>query len=302
MITNNLLPNVSFTRPVVVTPVSRQVSVVRCQQSKTQTSSINATEQVSQDQLHRRGLLLAGLAASTIPLQLPAIAADAPSAGGAKVFFDMNVNGESAGRIVVELFGDVSTATQRFLQLVQGLDGVSFRRTRIEYISPDNGYFTSATKKELSRRASGRVRLAGGSGGENLEDELAARRHSHNEAGVVSIEVLDDEERETKEKLVAIKGQFVTVTETFGEIPNGSALTITCKPEPALDATNVVVGRVIQGLDVVEKLAALPRVKDNSGSPFFKAGKASGDKRANVAERAFGKPFGKIVIQECGLL
>jgi len=33
-----------------------------------------------------------------------------------------------------------------------------------------------------------------------------------------------------------------------------------------------------------------------------RAGKALGDKRANVGERAFGKPFNKIVIAECGPL
>jgi hypothetical protein len=32
----------------------------------------------------------------------------------------------------------------------------------------------------------------------------------------------------------------------------------------------------LQGMDVVCAIAALPRVKDNSESPFFKAGKASG--------------------------
>jgi len=31
-----------------------------------------------------------------------------------------------------------------------------------------------------------------------------------------------------------------------------------------------------QGMDVVEAIAALPRVKDNTNSPFFQAGKMSG--------------------------
>ena len=96
-------------------------------------------------------------------------------------------------------------------------------------------------------------------------------------------------------------------------------------------------------MDVVSRLAALPRVKDNTASPFFQArpgaahglsvlasgaaslrprrrrlallmmqharcpcpilqaGKAAGDKRADVAERAFGRPFAKIVIERCGI-
>ncbi len=32
-----------------------------------------------------------------------------------------------------------------------------------------------------------------------------------------------------------------------------------------------------QGMDVVAALAALPRVKDNTNSPFFQAGKLSGE-------------------------
>lgn len=102
-----------------------------------------------------------------------------------------------------------------------------------------------------------------------------------------------------------------------------------------------------QGMDVVEALAGLPRVADNTGSPYFQAGKAlgawgyyvglvsrpgaglggrqrwdaawrctgvlqtrsaaataatAGDKRADVAQRAFNKPFSKIVVVECGFV
>ena len=99
-----------------------------------------------------------------------------------------------------------------------------------------------------------------------------------------------------------MNGQFVTVTNVMGDQPNGSSWSITTKAEPNLDGTNLVIGHVVEGQDVVDALSALPRVKDNSGSPFFKAGKAGGDGRARVAERAFGKPFAKIVISECGLL
>ena len=126
----------------------------------------------------------------------------------------------------------------------------------------------------------------------------------------------------------------------------------------------------LQGMDVVQAIAALPRVKDNTNSPFFQAGKAAGgwvggqacaggivcagpaaalpepgallpflwtpqgvhthkpqppsgpqwpplaptpppqpprlqsaaagDKRADVAQRAFNKPFAKIRVDECG--
>ena len=67
-----------------------------------------------------------------------------------------------------------------------------------------------------------------------------------------------------------------------------------------LDRTNVVVGTVLEGMDVVEAIAALPTVKDNSSSPFFAVAKSIGDKRATVAEQAFGKPFAKVTVARSG--
>jgi peptidyl-prolyl cis-trans isomerase B (cyclophilin B) len=131
---------------------------------------------------------------------------------------------------------------------------------------------------------------------------LSSRPRPHDAPGLVSLVVLNAEEREEKEKLIAIKGQLVTVVEVLGDLPNGTAFAITTGPAPELDATNLVVGRVVEGQEVVEALAAIPRVKDNSGSAFFQAGKAAGDKRADVAERAFGRPFAKVVIWESGVL
>lgn len=54
----------------------------------------------------------------------------------------------------------------------------------------------------------------------------------------------------------------VTVKNVAGEAPNGSAFTITLGAAPELDRTNLVVGRVVSGMDdVVARLAALPRSK-----------------------------------------
>jgi len=134
------------------------------------------------------------------------------------------------------------------------------------------------------------------------DDNNTTTRRMHDSPGLVSFLVKPKEQLVTKDKLVASKGQLITVTETFGEQPNGSAWTITTKSDPSLDNTNIVVGRVVEGQELVDALAALPRVKSNKDSPFFKAGQAAGDKRADVAKRAFGKPFDKIIIEECGVL
>jgi peptidyl-prolyl cis-trans isomerase B (cyclophilin B) len=53
---------------------------------------------------------------------------------------------------------------------------------------------------------------------------------------------------------------------------------------------------------VLNAVAALPTVKDNSASPFFAVAKQIGDKRATVAEQAFGKPFAKVTVAKCGVV
>jgi cyclophilin family peptidyl-prolyl cis-trans isomerase len=110
-----------------------------------------------------------------------------------------------------------------------------------------------------------------------------------------------------KTKLTAYRGRLVEVTEQLGEKPNGTAFAITLRAMPSLDQTNLVVGKVrcradmlhyrvrllqqlcvrgheckahdslfsvqvVEGMDVVQALAALPSVKDNSGSGYVKCG------------------------------
>ena len=103
-------------------------------------------------------------------------------------------------------------------------------------------------------------------------------------------------------KLVADKGKLVEVVERSGVVPNGTGFTITTGAAPALNRTHLIVGQVIEGMDVVEQLEKLPVVKNNSSSPFFIVGKAAGDKRANVAELGFDRPFKKVAVANAGII
>ena len=47
----------------------------------------------------------------------------------------------------------------------------------------------------------------------------------------------------------------MTVQEALGESPNGSGFVITLGAAPGLDATNLVVGRVVGGMDLVRDVA-----------------------------------------------
>ena len=73
-------------------------------------------------------------------------------------------------------------------------------------------------------------------------------------------------------KLKAIKGKLVNVLERSGVAPNGTEFAITTGGAPELDDTNLIVGRVVEGMDIVSSLSKLPVVKNNSSSPFFQAG------------------------------
>lgn len=108
--------------------------------------------------------------------------------------------------------------------------------------------------------------------------------------------------RQTKDKLVAYQGRLVVVQENADgeEAPNGSSFVITLQVAlvsvsltsnfdewaakvallnlcilvivqacPQLDATNLIVGRVVEGMDLVRDIVQLPTVKENRGSPYF---------------------------------
>lgn len=106
--------------------------------------------------------------------------------------------------------------------------------------------------------------------------------------------------RKEDTKLVADKGKLVEVVERSGVIPNGTGFTITTGAAPDLNKTHLIVGQVLEGFDVLQQVDKLPVVKNNSSSPFFIVGKAAGDKRANVAELGFDRPFKKVLVATAG--
>ncbi|KAK9821515.1 hypothetical protein WJX74_005994 [Apatococcus lobatus] len=215
------------------------------------------------------------------------------------VFMDFAVNSNPQGRIEIELFSDVPVGSRRFHQLAIGDRGVGYRLSKIDGVSKD--FVKSSGVSRLSYKEGDETSIAGGDALGQLEAEMELSKHPHTESGLVSILVKDLTPKKTKQRLVAYQGKLISVEENLGGAnPNGTSFAITLRPAPELDPSNLVVGRVVSGLDVVQQLAALPSVKANKDSPYFKAAKAFGDKRANVAELGFGRPFGKVIIAQCG--
>ena len=259
---------------------------------------------------------LPGVLAAASALSAPpsALAAASPAVTS-KVFFDFAVDAEPAGRVVVGVFGDANPiAAARFAALARGVQGLGYRRTQVDAVeyNEDGGVDSPLFVGDAGVRAfvipgssTPVTDLPGGPSADKLAPELAKQTLSHEGAGVVSLVV----ERGApppppKERLVSVNGKFQTVADPPAPGPNGTAFTITVAPGAAeiLDRTNVIVGKVLEGQEVVDALAALPTVKDNSASPFFAVAKTIGDKRATVAEQAFGKPFAKVTVSKCGVV
>jgi len=247
--------------------------------------------------LSKRELLQAALS-----LSLLTAAPHPAKAEGDKVFLDVNLEGKPLGRIVIELFTDVNVGSSRFRDLAVGKEGVHYQLSRFDGIFPT--YLRCNGVKSLSYSADAVSPIAGGDSIETLEVELNGQQRRHDQPGLVSLIVKEAQERPIKERLVAKKGQLVTVAEQAGEAPNATGFTILRSADQELDKTNLIVGRVVSGMDVVDTIAAQPYAKPRDSiydGPFFNAAKAIGDKRATTAEKGFNRPLKRIIVANSGL-
>jgi peptidyl-prolyl cis-trans isomerase B (cyclophilin B) len=274
-------------------------------------------------------------AATALALSLAlSLGAPCPALAASSVFFDVTVDGEPAGRLLVDLLGRGGAAdpspkgssvlapigVARFAELAEDKDGVGYVRSKIDGIEKDR-VIRSSGVASLAYRDSGGVRngvaapsrIPGGDTVEDLERELEAQQAAaasspgsaprHDRAGVVSLVVREPPGAPPpKTRLVAVNGRFVTVEEPRKGAPNGTAFVITMAPAPELDATNLVVGALKEGQALVARLSELPVASDRSESAFFKVAKATGDRRADAAAKFFYRPFQKVVIVNSGKL
>lgn len=227
-----------------------------------------------------------------------------------QVFFEFAIDGTKIGRVVVGVYGNESKTARRFLALSKGIQGLSYRRKPIIGIEENEDetvetplWITSSAIAKFEAPGTGEAinTVPGGLTNEELLMDLGKMKHDR--ANLVSVQVRDDPRMpkpEPKSKLVSNRGKFERVYEPLPPEPNGTSFSITYAPSEDLDVTNVVVGEVISGFDVLAQIGSLPTVPDNSDSPFFQVAKSIGDKRALVSEKSFGKPFAKVTLLNCG--
>lgn len=252
------------------------------------------------------------------------------AAQASSVFFDVAIDGEPAGRLLVDLLGRGSAADSsdaspsssssssvlapvgvaRFAELAEDRDGVGYVRSKIDGIEKDR-VIRSSGVASLAYSDGSPSRIPGGDTVEDLDRELDAQQRAnsqnpgsaprHDRAGAVSLVVREPPGTPPpKTRLVAINGKFVTVEEPRKGAPNGTAFVVTMAPAPELDATNLVVGTLREGQELVARLSELPVSSNRTESAFFKIAKATGDRRADAAAKFFYRPFQKVVIVNSG--
>lgn len=180
-----------------------------------------------------RFLIASAIFALATVTGMGAVRADSPADAKVTdmVFFDMEIDGQPAGRIVFGLFGeDVPRTAKNFASLATGEAGKSKSGKPLHY----KGSIFHRVIPDFMLQG-GDFTRGDGTGGESIYGRDFADenfKYVHDAPGLLSMA-------------------------NAGPNTNGSQFFITTVPTPHLNGRHVVFGRVVEGMDVVKKIEAL---------------------------------------------
>ena len=158
-----------------------------------------------------------------------------------RVFFDINIGGAPAGRIVFELFADVTPRTaENFRALCTGEKGVGQSGKPLHF--KGSGFHRIITEFMCQ---GGDFTRGNGTGGESIYGEK-----------------FKDENFQLKHD----RPNLLSMANA-GPNTNGSQFFITTVLTPWLDGKHVVFGQVVEGADVVKKMEAIGSRSGSTSQP-----------------------------------
>jgi peptidyl-prolyl cis-trans isomerase B (cyclophilin B) len=191
------------------------------------------------------------------------------------------------GRIVIGLYGkQVPRTVANFIAMVTGAAGSTYKGTLFHKIIA--GQYIQAGKQ--GSRSEGQVLAP-----TNLEKNPETVKSSafalpHRRPGTVSLCLgVNDDEEDRK------------LSEDYRNVE----FLITTGPGPAsdLDGSNIVFGTVLEGMDVVSRIAAVPSYQPNIRiKQFNELAEFLGDERAETARKFWDRPLQNVVISGCGII